>query len=113
MKNLIKKAQLIISTAFILMLNSSLTFAAIPSNNVTRSKLFTGTLNLIQDGTLALTFLAPIIGAGLWIYFNIRKGAADEMDHKKWDNRKTIVLVSVILAILGATIIDLAIGYYK
>jgi MFS family permease len=110
MKNLIKKAQLIISTAFIFMLNSGLTFAA---NPIMSSKIFTGTEKLIKDATLALTVLAPIVGVVLWIYFNVRKGAADEMDHKKWDNRKTIVIVSVILAVLGSTIINLAISYYQ
>jgi len=57
--------------------------------------------------------LAPIVGVVLIIYFFIRRSAADEMDKKKWNNRITTAIISVIGAVLTAATLNLIIGYYS
>ncbi|GHU90890.1 hypothetical protein FACS1894202_11440 [Clostridia bacterium] len=77
------------------------------------SVLATGTEKLIKDATTWLLVLAPIVGGALVIYFFIRRGAADEMDQKKWNNRITTALVSVVGAILGSVLIKIILSYYS
>lgn len=77
------------------------------------SKLATGTEELINDLTVWLMILAPIVGIVLTIYFFIRRSAADEMDQKKWNNRITTAIISVVGAVLTAATLNLIVGYYS
>ena len=53
-------------------------------------------------------------GTGLLIiYFCIRRGMADEMDQKKWNNRIVVAVVSCIGAVLGSATLNLILGYYQ
>lgn len=45
-----------------------------------------GTEKLVGDVTTWLMVLAPVVAGLLIIYFCIRRGMADEMDQKKWNN---------------------------
>lgn len=47
------------------------------------------------------------------IYFCIRRGMADEMDQKKWNNRIVVAVVSCIGAVLGSATLNLILGYYQ
>ncbi|WDV48237.1 hypothetical protein PV797_11155 [Clostridiaceae bacterium M8S5] len=78
-----------------------------------KSKIATGTENMINDATIWLMILAPIVGGLLVIYFFIRRSGADEQDQKRWNNRIITAIVSVIGAVLGSAIINLIVGYYK
>ena len=49
----------------------------------------------------------------LIIYFCIRRGMADEMDQKKWNNRIVVAVVSCIGAVLGSATLTLILGYYQ
>ena len=49
----------------------------------------------------------------LIIYFCIRRGMADEMDQKKWNNRIVVAVVSCIGAVLGSATLNLILGYYQ
>lgn len=77
------------------------------------SQIAKGTEKLITDVTTWLMILAPIAAGMLIIYFCIRRGAADEMDQKKWNNRIAVAVVSCIGAVLGSATLNLIIGYYK
>ena len=77
------------------------------------SKLATGTEKLLQDATAWLLVLAPVAAILCIIYFCIRRGMADEMDQKKWNNRIVVTGVSCIGAVLGSTILNVVLGYYK
>ena len=57
--------------------------------------------------------LAPVAAILCIIYFCIRRGMADEMDQKKWNNRIVVTVVSCIGAVLGSTILNVVLGYYK
>ncbi|MBN4069540.1 MAG: hypothetical protein COA82_11450 [Alkaliphilus sp.] len=108
----IKRAMKHITTAIVtmqlVMLNSLYVFA----NEIKDSQIAKGTEKLIADLTTWLMVLAPIIGGLLILYFFIRRSAADEMDQKKWNNRITTAIISVIGAVLASATLNLIIGYY-
>lgn len=110
MKNLMKKIKSILTVLLIVTANTSLVFAA---NPITTSKPFLGIKQMLDDATVALMVIAPVVGVLLYVYFNIRKGAADEMDHKMWDKRKNIVLISTVSAFIASALINLLISYVK
>ena len=56
---------------------------------------------------------APVVSGLLIIYFCIRRGMADEMDQKKWNNRIVVAVVSCIGAVLGSATLTLILGYYQ
>ncbi|MGV8147038.1 MAG: Mbov_0395 family pilin-like conjugal transfer protein [Alkaliphilus sp.] len=97
-----------IITMQLVMLNSLYVFA----NEIKDSQIAKGTEKLIADLTTWLMVLAPIIGGLLILYFFIRRSAADEMDQKKWNNRITTAIISVIGAVLASATLNLIIGYY-
>ena len=86
---------------------SNLTTAFASGGAVGDSKLATGTEALIKDVTTWLMIIAPIVGGLLIIYFFIRRSGADEQDQKRWNNRITTAIVSVIGTVLGSAIINL------
>lgn len=104
-KNGIKK----IVIAFYIML---MTTTSVYADTVQDSKIVKGTEDLIKDVTTWLMVLAPIVGGLLIIYFFIRRSASDEMDQKKWNNRITTAIISVIGAVLASATLNLIISYY-
>jgi len=77
------------------------------------SKLVTGTKKLINDASMTGMILAPFIAVGLIVYFFIRKGAADEMDQKKWSSRIWVTLFCLVGVELAGVIIGLVTKYYN
>ena len=71
----------------------------------------------VQDSQIVkgtwLMVLAPVVAGLLIIYFCIRRGMADEMDQKKWNNRIVVAVVSCIGAVLGSATLNLILGYYQ
>ena len=104
-----KKLSTLALSAFLTLTMSVPAFAA----GINDSPIVKGTEKLIGDITTWLMILAPIVAGMLIIYFCIRRSAADEMDHKKWNTRIIAAVVSCIGAILGAATLNLIIGYYK
>ena len=83
------------------------------ASNIANSQIAKGLDKLLKDLTSWAYKIIPAVGTVLVIYFFIRRGSADEMDIKKWDNRIKTCVISCVGAVLGAVIIDLAIGYFK
>ncbi|WP_317399349.1 Mbov_0395 family pilin-like conjugal transfer protein [Anaerotruncus colihominis] len=81
--------------------------------DVQSSQIVQGTEQLIGDLTTWLMVLAPVVSGLLIIYFCIRRGMADEMDQKKWNNRIVVAVVSCIGAVLGSATLNLILGYYQ
>ena len=77
------------------------------------SQIVMGTEQLIGALTTSLRVLAPVVSGLLIIYFCIRRGMADEMDQKKWNNRIVVAVVSCIGAVLGSATLNLILGYYQ
>ncbi len=110
-----KRLRKVISTCKRLMVTwlvIGLTNGQVYASNVQNSQLVKGTEKLIKDMATWLLVLAPIVGGLLIIYFFIRRSASDEMDQKKWNNRITTAIISVIGAVLGSATLNLIIGYY-
>ena len=85
----------------------------IMSTDIQTSQLFTGTKNLINDATKALMILIPVVAVLLVGYFFIRKGAADEMDQKKWQNRIQTVLICTVFGLMASVLINIISHYYQ
>lgn len=81
--------------------------------SVQDSQIVAGTEQLIGDLTAWLMVLAPVVAGLLIIYFCIRRGMADEMDQKKWNNRIVVAVVSCVGAVLGSATLNLILGYYQ
>jgi len=60
------------------------------------STLGTGILHLINDVSIYLTVLCPIVGTAAAIFCAIRRSMVDEQDGKLWEKRiKTAILCGV------------------
>lgn len=101
-----------IKTTMLTLVVMVVTSSPVLADTVQDSQIVKGTEELIKDLTTWLMILAPIVGVLLIIYFFIRRSAADEMDQKKWNNRITTVVVSVIGAVLASATLSLVISYY-
>ena len=104
--------ELVISAAVMLITMLSVAQSAF-ADDIGSSKLATGTQKLITDATNWLMILAPAVAVLCIIYFLIRKSISDEMDHKKWNTRIAVALISCIGAVLAAVIVNVLISYYK
>lgn len=104
--------KLVISAAVMLIMMLSVAQSAF-ADDIGSSKLATGTQKLITDATNWLMILAPAVAVLCIIYFLIRKSISDEMDHKKWNTRIVVALISCIGAVLAAVIVNVLISYYK
>ena len=80
---------------------------------ISGSKIATGTTKLISDATSWLLVLAPSVSVLLIIYYLIRKGMSDEMEHKKWNSRIVVTIVSCIGAVVASVLINVLVGYYQ
>ena len=98
----------IVIVAFTGIFNTLPTFAA----DFGTSIFATGTKNLFTDIGKYLIILAPIAGTVVGVYFFIRRGAADEMDMKKWNDRIKNTVISTLGAVLIGAIIVLIASYY-
>lgn len=59
----------------------TLTLAQSVSADIAGSKIATGTTKLVSDATSWLLIIAPSVSVLLIIYYLIRKGMSDEMEH--------------------------------
>ena len=98
----------IVIAVFTAVFNTVPTFAA----DFGTSIFATGTKNLFTDIGKYLIILAPIAGAAVGVYFFIRRGAADEMEQKKWNDRIRNTVISTLGAVLIGAIIVLIASYY-
>lgn len=83
------------------------------AGDIAGSKIAKGTEKLIQDATSWALVIAPIVTTLAIIYFFIRKGMADEMEHKKWNDRVIVAIISCIFAVSASVVIQLLLGYYS
>lgn len=82
-------------------------------NKIQDSTAGKGLINLINDASLFLLVLSPIVGGLLAVYFFIRKNAADEQDQKQWNKRLIITGICVVGAVLVTSTITVVTGYFK
>ena len=83
------------------------------AEDLTSSKIVTGTQNLLQSVNNAVLIIAPLAGIAITGYCLIRRSMADEQDHKRWQSRIMIAIVSTVGAVLASVIINLVLSYYR
>ena len=84
----------------------------VSASTLATSRLATGTEKLIKDLSAWLLVIAPLVTVAALIYFAIRKGISDEMDHKKWNSRMITAIVCGGIAVCASIIVNLIMDYY-
>lgn len=77
------------------------------------SVIVTGTQQLINSAMNVILVIAPIAGGLIIGYLCIRRGMSDEQEHKMWNKRISIAVVSTIGAVLASVIINVILSYYR
>ncbi|CAK7075778.1 hypothetical protein [Tissierella sp.] len=80
--------------------------------DLANSSLAVGFKKLLEDVGKYLIVIAIPAGTAVVAYCFIRKGAAEEMDHKKWSNRITIAIISTIGSVVAGVIISVFGSYF-
>lgn len=83
------------------------------ADGIQNTTLATGTRQLIEDVTSWMTGIGAVVTILMVVYCLIRRNMADEMDHKKWQQRMTVSLVSGIGVIAATSVINVLVSYYQ
>jgi purine-cytosine permease-like protein len=86
---------------------------ALAAGDFGNSKIAEGVKNLITDITKWLLIISPIATVLFVIYYLIRKGMADEMEHKKWNSRIVTAVICGIGAVIASVTLNMLIAYFK
>jgi len=109
MKNLKNKATTILVALSIFCVN----LTANAAGSFGSSTIATGTKQLIEDVTTWLLIIAPIATVLFVIYYFIRKGMADEMEHKKWNSRIVTAIICGIAAVIASALLNMLTAYFQ
>lgn len=80
---------------------------------IDESKLATGTKQLIEDVTSYMTGIGIAVTVLMVVYCLIRRNMADEMDHRKWQQRMTVSGISGIGIVVASSVINIIFSYYQ
>lgn len=90
-----------------------ITAQAVFADSISSTKLATGTSNLIQDITSWIIGIGIAVTILMVVYCLLRRNMADEMDHKKWQTRMIVSLVSGVGIIVASSVINALVSYYQ
>lgn len=76
------------------------------------SDFYKGTLNLVNDASLAIAIIGPLICGGFATYYFVRKSMSDEQDDKRWNRNIVKALICAVAIGLVSSLIALFTGYY-
>lgn len=82
------------------------------ANALADSSLAKGTEKLLQDATSWLMIIVPAVTVLVVIYYLIRRAAADEIEHKKWNSRIMAAIISCIIAVAVAALLNALTSYF-
>jgi hypothetical protein len=85
----------------------------VDASDIGSSKIATGTQKLVTDATTWLMGLSPVVAIVCIVYYLIRKGMSDEVDHKKWNSRIVVAIVCCIGAVVASVLINVLVSYYQ
>ena len=105
-KKILEKINLI---GIAMMITAQAAFA----DSISSTKLATGTTNLIQDVTAWILGLGSGVTILMVIYCLLRRNMADEMDHKKWQTRMIVSLISGVGIVVASGVIKALVSYYQ
>lgn len=109
---MINKNKKILLLAVILVTAFLLVPGTVLAEDIQSSKIFTGSMKLLEDLGKALIIAAPVAGVPIVAYFWFRRGAADEVDQKSWNKRIFVALISIVGVELTGVIISVIMYYY-
>ena len=82
------------------------------AGDLATSKIGAGIKAMIQDLSLYLTVLSPLIGGAFGGYYFIRRGGSDEQDGKMWTKRIYTAIGCGVAGMLVGGIISLVSSYF-
>ena len=85
---------------------------AFASGGIADSQLGKGLTNLINDVSLYLVFICPIVGGAAAVYFMTRRSMSDENDGKLWEKRTKVAVGCAVGGLLVSLIINLISSYF-
>lgn len=97
----------------ILMSGNTASASSTAANEIEKSKLYTGTMNLASDALAAVCGISFIVGAACIAYFLWRRGMADQAKKEEWNDRIKVGIVCTILIPLVSGLLAVVAGYYK
>lgn len=108
-KNKVIVSLVIVSVAIICILQTDFVYAG----GLSSSKAVTGTKKLANDAIKVVQVLGPIV-AGLMAGWNgLKLSGADDDEVKPIKKRIRICFIGGVLALIGATIINVILSYYQ
>lgn len=110
MKRIVKKVVNKVNGFIIAMICMS---QSVFADGIQNTKLATGTRQLIEDITTWMTGIGIVVTVLMVIYCLIRRNMADEMDHKKWQTRMTVSIVSGVGVVVASAVINAIVSYYQ
>lgn len=75
-------------------------------------KLYTGTINLINDATTAFMVILPIACGLCILIFQLIKGAADQNEQQIWAKRTKVAIIACAIGMGASGIVNLLVSYY-
>lgn len=112
MKKKVYSFVLAMCTIMILMSGNTAS-ASSTANDIQKSKLYTGSMQLAQDALTAICGVSFITGAACVAYFLWRRGMADQAKKEEWNDRIKVGIVCTILIPLVSGLLAVVAGYYK
>ena len=115
LKELARKAwatMFTLSTVFFSTITASATEVEAAGGKLAESDFWIGLMNILNDGTWALTIACPIIGGLAALLFVIRRSMADEQDGKMWTKRINIAIICGVGGMLVSGFIALLTSYF-
>lgn len=100
-----------IITAVVLMMVMAVPASA-TGGGLQGSNIYNGFLNFINDLTVVLTILCPLVGGAAALVFIMRRSMADEQDGKMWTKRATTAIICGVGGGLISGFIALLTSYF-
>lgn len=110
MQDIMKKITNKINAMFIIMM---CTVQSVYADGIQNTPLATGTRRLIEDITSWLTGIGAVVTILMVVYCLVRRNMADEMDHKKWQTRMTVSIISGVGIVAASAVINALVSYYQ
>ena len=76
------------------------------------SKIGQGLFNMVRDITGTLQWIIPVVGVAMSLYYIFKILTGDEQDQQRYKKGIVKVIVSIIVALVSVTIVNLIAKYF-
>lgn len=102
----------LLSTVFVVALFLATMISPVYAARLQDSDFYKGTLNLVNDASMAVAIIGPLVCGAFAAYYFVRKSMSDDQDDKQWNRRIAKALICAVAIGLVASLIALFTGYY-